>query len=91
MSALKPKATATTTITLRIPVATKQQIDRLRPIADDKGFDVNLSLIEAIVRCTKQIADELGDTPTTRSDLYTKRTQNHPDAEQANGSQPNRL
>ena len=63
MSALKRKADPTTTITLRIPTPIKNEIDRLRPIADARGFDVNTSLVDAVVRCTKQIADELAALP----------------------------
>jgi len=59
MPVLKRKADRTTTITLRIPVSLKGEIDHLRPLADDNGFDVNVSLVDAISRCAKQMADEL--------------------------------
>jgi hypothetical protein len=59
MSALKRKADRTVTITLRIPASIKEELDRLRPIADAQGFDVTLSLVDAIARCAKQIGDEL--------------------------------
>ena len=72
MSALKRKAERTDTITLRIPTAVETEIDRLRPLADAQGFDVNASLVDAIVRCTKQIAEELNS--------YTKRVQPKPNS-----------
>jgi len=59
MPVLKRKADRTTTITLRIPVSLKGEIDHLRPLADVNGFDVNVSLVDAISRCAKQMAEEL--------------------------------
>ena len=40
MSVLKRKADRTTTITLRIPVSIKNELEQLRPLADANGFDV---------------------------------------------------
>jgi hypothetical protein len=59
MPVLKRKADRTTTISLRIPVTLKGEIDHLRPLADASGFDVNVSLVDAISRCAKQMAEEL--------------------------------
>ena len=59
MSVLKRKADRTTTITLRIPVSLKSELDQLRPLADANGFDVHVSLVEALGKCVKQMADEL--------------------------------
>ncbi|HEX4211552.1 MAG TPA: hypothetical protein VHY56_14230 [Candidatus Binataceae bacterium] len=59
MSVLKRKADRTTTITLRIPVSIKDEIDSLRPLADANGFDVHVSLVDALSKCVKQMADEL--------------------------------
>ena len=59
MSVLKRKADRTTTITLRIPIALKGEIDHLRPLADANGFDVHVSLVDALGKCVKQMADEL--------------------------------
>jgi hypothetical protein len=59
MSVLKRKADRTTTITLRIPVSLKNELDHLRPLADANGFDVHVSLVDALSRCAKQMADEL--------------------------------
>jgi hypothetical protein len=59
MSVLKRKADRTTTITLRVPVSIKSELDQLRPLADANGFDVNVSLIDALGKCVKQMADEL--------------------------------
>lgn len=72
MAALKRKAERTEIITLRIPAAVKAEIDRLRPLANAQGFDVNASLVDAIVRCTKQIAEELNS--------YTERVQLKPNS-----------
>ena len=63
MSVLKRKADRTTTITLRIPVSIKTEVDQLRPLADANGFDVNASLVDAISRCVKQMTDELKALP----------------------------
>jgi hypothetical protein len=60
---LKRKADRTTTISLRIPVSLKGEIDHLRPLADANGFDVNVSLVDAISRCAKQMAEELSGLP----------------------------
>jgi hypothetical protein len=59
VSVLKRKADRTTTITLRIPESIKSELDQLRPLADANGFDVNMSLVEALGKCVKQMADEL--------------------------------
>ena len=59
MSVLKRKADRTTTITLRVPVSLKGELDQLRPLADANGFDVNVSLVDALGKCVKQMADEL--------------------------------
>ncbi len=59
MPVLKRKADRTTTISLRIPISLKGEIDHLRPLADANGFDVNVSLVDAISRCAKQMAEEL--------------------------------
>jgi hypothetical protein len=59
VSVLKRKADRTTTITLRVPISLKGEIDQLRPLADANGFDVNVSLVEALGKCVKQMADEL--------------------------------
>jgi hypothetical protein len=63
MSVLKRKADRTTTMTLRIPVSIKNELDQLRPLADANGFDVNASLVEALGRCVKQMTDELKAMP----------------------------
>jgi len=59
VSVLKRKADRTTTITLRVPMSMKSELDHLRPLADANGFDVNVSLVDALSKCVKQMADEL--------------------------------
>jgi len=59
VSVLKRKADRTTTITLRVPMSMKSELDQLRPLADANGFDVNVSLVDALGKCVKQMADEL--------------------------------
>jgi hypothetical protein len=82
MGVLKRKAEATATIGLRVPVSLKEEIDRLRQIAEPQGFDITASLVDAIARCAKQIRDEL---PSDGASHNTARATNeqpesHPNA-----------
>jgi hypothetical protein len=72
MALLKRKAEKTTTISVRVPVSTKGQIDALRPLADEAGYDLTASLSDAVVRWTKQVSEELqGTTPTVHKPLHS--------------------
>ena len=59
MGVLKRKEEPTETITLRVPVSVKAEIDRLRECANDAGFDLNATMCESIVRLTRQMRDEM--------------------------------
>lgn len=72
MALLKRKAEKTTTISVRVPVSTKGQIDAMRPLADGAGYDLTASLSDAVVRWTKQVSDELqGDTATAHKPQHS--------------------
>jgi hypothetical protein len=75
MPLLKRKAEKTTIISVRIPVSTKGQIDTLRPLADEAGYDLTGSLSDAVVRWTKQVSEELqGTTPTAHKPQHSNGT-----------------
>ena len=59
MSILKRKAERTGLLTLRLPESALEMLKRLRPVADERGYDANASLVDAAVRCIKQMDDEL--------------------------------
>jgi len=59
MSVLKRKAEHTGLLTLRLPASALEMLKRLRPVADERGYDANGSLVDAAVRCIKQMDDEL--------------------------------
>ena len=61
-----------TTISVRVPVSTKGQIDALRPLADEAGYDLTASLSDAVVRWTKQVSEELQDaTPNVHKQQHS--------------------
>jgi hypothetical protein len=68
MALLKRKQEKTTTLSLRVPVSVKQDIDTLRTIADQAGFDLVGSLADAVIKWTKQVHEELG-IPTQTAPL----------------------
>ena len=59
MALLKRKAEKTDTISIRIPLSVKDQIEMLRQIADANGFDLTASLSDAVIKWTRQVAEEL--------------------------------
>jgi hypothetical protein len=59
MALLKRKAEKTDIISIRIPLSVKDQIEMLRRLADANGFDLTASLSEAVIKWTKQVAEEL--------------------------------
>jgi hypothetical protein len=66
MALLKRKAEKTDIISIRIPLSVKDQIEMLRQLADANGFDLTASLSEAVIKWTKQVAEELQQhTPAT--------------------------
>jgi hypothetical protein len=66
MALLKRKAEKTEIISIRIPLSVKDQIEMLRQLADANGFDLTASLSEAVIKWTKQVAEELQQlTPAT--------------------------
>ena len=65
MAILKRKQEKTTTLSLRVPVSVKQDIDALRSIADEAGFDLVGSLADAVIKWVKQVREELGTATRT--------------------------
>jgi hypothetical protein len=59
MGLLKRKTEKTDTISIRIPLSVKDQIEILRELADAQGFDLTASLSEAVIKWTRQVAEEL--------------------------------
>jgi hypothetical protein len=59
MALLKRKAEKTDIISIRIPLSVKDQIEMLRELADTQGFDLTASLSEAVIKWTRQVAEEL--------------------------------
>jgi hypothetical protein len=59
MGLLKRKAEKTDIISIRIPLSVKDQIEILRELADAQGFDLTASLSEAVIKWTRQVAEEL--------------------------------
>jgi hypothetical protein len=59
MALLKRKAEKTDIISIRIPLSIKDQIEMLRQLTDANGFDLTASLSEAVIKWTRQVAEEL--------------------------------
>ena len=59
MGVLKKKGEPTETVTVRVPSRVKVELDRLREETSVAGFDLNVTLSDAVVRVTKQIHEEL--------------------------------
>ncbi len=83
MSLLKRKQEKTATVSVRVPLSVKEQIDTLRKLADDKGYDLTASLTDALVKWTKQAQEELGIVVPTTPPIITK-------PQRANGTDPER-
>jgi hypothetical protein len=83
MSLLKRKQEKTGTVSVRVPLSVKEQIDTLRKLADSKGFDLTASLTDALVKWTKQAQEELGIVTPPTPQIVTK-------SQLANGSDPQR-
>jgi hypothetical protein len=83
MSLLKRKQEKTGTVSVRVPLSVKEQIDSLRKLADSKGFDLTASLTDALVKWTKQAQEELSIAVPTTPPIITK-------SQRVNGSDPER-
>jgi hypothetical protein len=83
MSLLKRKQEKTATVSIRVPVSVKEQIDALRQHADARGLDLTGSLTDALVKWTKQAQEELDIAVPTIPQIVTK-------PQRANGSDPER-
>jgi len=59
MGVLKKKGEPTETVTVRVPSRVKVELDRLLEETSAAGFDLNVTLSDAVVRVTKQIHEEL--------------------------------
>ena len=58
MGVLKQKEDRTAVIALRVPASLKSQFQVLRKRADDAGFDLSATILDAL-RLAKQVRDEL--------------------------------
>jgi hypothetical protein len=84
MALLKRKQEKTTTLSVRVPVSVKQEMDALRQLADDSGFDLTASLTDAVVKWTKQVREELTTSASSaHSVVHKSHTQNASDADRA--------
>jgi hypothetical protein len=59
MALLKRKAEKTIIISVRVPMSIKEQMDTVRKLADDAGYDLTGSLSDAVVKWVKQVREEL--------------------------------
>jgi hypothetical protein len=84
MPLLKRKQEKTTTISVRVPMSAKQQMDADRQLADTKGFDLSGSLTDAVMKWQKQVHEELtADVSTTPSAVHKPHSQNGADGDRA--------
>jgi hypothetical protein len=83
MSLLKRKQEKTATVSIRVPLSVKEQIDALRQLADARGLDLTGSLTDALVKWTKQAQEELGTQPPTAPSAIDK-------SQRQNGADPER-
>ena len=60
MALLKRKAEPNETISIRVPASVKHEMVALRPLAEEKGFDLTASLTDAVLQWVRQIRKELG-------------------------------
>jgi hypothetical protein len=59
MRVLKQREERTAVIALRVPSSLKAQFQVLRKRADDAGFDLSATILDALTRLAKQARDEL--------------------------------
>ena len=60
MALLKRKQEKTGIASLRLPMSALQELQTLRQLADDNGYDLNASMADALLKWMKQARDELG-------------------------------
>ncbi len=72
MPLLKRKQEKTTVLSVRVPLSIKAEMDHLRQLADDSGFDLTGSLTDAVLRWIKQIREELNSTSGARATLSAR-------------------
>jgi len=60
MALLKRKQEKTGIASIRLPMSAIQELHTLRKLADDKGYDLNASMADALLKWMKQARDELG-------------------------------
>jgi hypothetical protein len=60
MALLKRKQEKTGIASIRLPMSAIQELQTLRQLADDKGYDLNASMADALLKWMKQARDELG-------------------------------
>jgi Tfp pilus assembly PilM family ATPase len=59
MGVLKRKEEKSETIAVRVPASLKTELEDLRKQADAAGFDLTATVVEALVRLTRQVRSEL--------------------------------
>jgi hypothetical protein len=60
MALLKRKGERTSVASIRLPISAVQELHALRKLADDKGYDLNASMADALLKWLKQAREELG-------------------------------
>ena len=60
MALLKRKQEKTDIASIRLPMSAIQELHTLRQLADDKGYDLNASMADALLKWMKQAREELG-------------------------------
>jgi hypothetical protein len=60
MALLKRKQEKTGIASIRLPMSAIQELQTLRKLADDKGYDLNASMADALLKWMKQAREELG-------------------------------
>jgi hypothetical protein len=61
MALLKRKGERTSVASIRLPVSAVQELNTLRKLADDKGYDLNASMADALLKWLKQAREELAE------------------------------
>lgn len=59
MALLKRKQEKTGIASIRLPMSAIQELQTLRKLADDKGYDLNASMADALLKWMKQAREEL--------------------------------
>ena len=64
MALLKRKQEKTGTVTIRLAMSAIKELQTLRQLADNKGYDLNASMADALMKWLKQAREELGTDNT---------------------------